>query len=402
MPVHLQKELSGDGRIQRHLTEQHFYFDVLGGQSQLVCPHVPHGEEMGRVRVHLDANLHFAEMKHLDQGFEAQDVGGSTHVLGVLGFHLAHEVLDIQGQGGKIVVGHIHLVGRLGRGGIDPIETPLGSQNRLSIVSVVVEDGFQVAFVSVRVGLGTDQGVVEMDTDLFEEGMRQIVDQRDGISVHQVASHRFLEGQFHLEEAAGQIDKVHLGIDLKFHGIDVCREGADGEVAGAHDAQMGGWNGEQIQHGIDNPHGTRQGLIVVGVFFLTLLASVANGSWATVVLQRRWYLLFVLSFGSIGVRRCLLVANSSFAAADDARVGNRWDSPKMSVSFRLASRLMVSKALRFTARLAPLFTPQMARGMLGNPSTPPVLRPCQPDRTDSCTKSLKKPPPPWVGVGSGR
>ena len=82
VPVHLQKELSGDGGIQRHLTEQHFHFDVLGGQSQLVCPRVPHGKEIGRVQVHLDADLHlghqqFAEMKHLDEGFEAQDVGGS-------------------------------------------------------------------------------------------------------------------------------------------------------------------------------------------------------------------------------------------------------------------------------------------------------------------------------------
>ena len=73
-------------------------------------------------------------------------------------------------------------------------------------------------------------------------------------------------------------------------------------------------------------------------------------------------------------------------------------SPKMSVSFRLACRLMVSKALRFTARLAPL-TPRMAPGMFGNPITPPFLRPCHPDGADSRTKSLKKPPPPWVGVG---
>ena len=198
-------------------------------------------------------------MKHLDEGFEAQDVGGSIHVLGVLGFHLARVVLDIQGQGGKIVVIEIHLVGRQGLRGIDPIEPPLGSQNRLSIVSVVVEDGFQVGFVSVRVGLGTDQGVVETDADLFEEGIRQIVDQRDGIRVRQVAAPRFLEGQFHLEEAAGQIDKVRLGVELKFHGIDARREGADGDVAGAHDAPIGGWDGEQIQHGIDHPVGARQG-----------------------------------------------------------------------------------------------------------------------------------------------
>ena len=48
-------------------------------------------------------------------------------------------------------------------------------------------------------------------------------------------------------------------------------------------------------------------VVVVGLVFSSssLLASVANGSWATVV---------------------LLVANSSFATADDARVGNRWDS----------------------------------------------------------------------------
>ena len=123
----------------------------------------------------------------------------------------------------------------------------------------MVQDGFQVGIVSVRVGLGTDQGVVETDADLFEEGMRQVVDKRDGIRVGQVASPRFLEGQLHLEEAAGQIDKVRLGIDLKFHGVDARREGADGDVAGAHDAQIGGRDGEQIQHGIDHPLGARQG-----------------------------------------------------------------------------------------------------------------------------------------------
>ena len=126
----------------------------------------------------------------------------------------------------------------------------------------MVQDGFQVGFESVRVGLGTDHGVVETDADLFEEGMRQIVDKRDGIRVicvRQVASSRFLEGQLHLKEAVGQIDKVRFGIDLKFHGIDGRREGADGDVVGAHDSQIGGRDGEQIQHGIDHPLGARQG-----------------------------------------------------------------------------------------------------------------------------------------------
>ena len=123
----------------------------------------------------------------------------------------------------------------------------------------MVEDGVQVGFVRVSVGLGTDQGVVEADADLFEEGMHQVVDKRDGIRIRQVASPRFLEGQFNLGEAAGQIDKVRLGIDLKFHGVDARREGADGNVAGAHDAQIGGRDGEQIQHGIDHPLGARQG-----------------------------------------------------------------------------------------------------------------------------------------------
>ena len=46
-----------------------------------------------------------------------------------------------------------------------------------------------------------------------------------------------------------------MGIDLKFHGGDARREGADGDVAGAHDAQIG----EEIQHGINHPLGARQG-----------------------------------------------------------------------------------------------------------------------------------------------
>ena len=55
-------------------------------------------------------------------------------------------------------------------------------------------------------------------------------------------------------------------------------------------------------------------------------------------------------------------------------------SPKMSVSFLLAARLISAKALLLMARLTPLFTPRNPTAMLGNPHSLPVFKPSQPDR----------------------
>ena len=73
----------------------------------------------------------------------------------------------------------------------------------------------------------------------------------------------------------------------------------------------------------------------------------------------------------------------------------RTHSPKMSVSFLLAARLISAKAFRLIARLPPLLTPRNPPAMLGNPHGPPLFKPSQPDRTLDEAKSLKKPLPDW-------
>ena len=169
------------------------------------------------------------------------------------------------------------------------------------------------------------------------------------------------------------------------------------------DVQNGGRDGEQIQHGIDHPLGARQGrqgthrrrrlglLVIVAASFRS--QYVAGQLWCSG--EEGTSFLYSLSghVGASSLQTPLSRRQMTYASGIDGIY-----SPKISVSFCLACRLMVSKALRFTARLAPLFTPRMAPGMLDNPSTPPFLRPYHPDRADSRTKSLKKPPPPWVGT----
>ena len=70
-------------------------------------------------------------------------------------------------------------------------------------------------------------------------------------------------------------------------------------------------------------------------------------------------------------------------------------SPKMSVSFLLAARLISAKALRLMARLPPLLTPRNPPAMLGSPQGPPGFKPSHPDRKLDEAKSLRKPLPDW-------
>ena len=68
---------------------------------------------------------------------------------------------------------------------------------------------------------------------------------------------RFLEFQFQFEFALAQIDEFRLRIDLKIHRRDTRGEGMNGHLATTGDAEIGRWDPEQIQHGIDDGFGTR-------------------------------------------------------------------------------------------------------------------------------------------------
>ena len=75
-------------------------------------------------------------------------------------------------------MGLIQLTGCQGVGQIDGIEPTLRLENRVPIVSVVVQQGLDVRFVMVGVGLRADECSVEPDADLFEEGVRYVVDRK--------------------------------------------------------------------------------------------------------------------------------------------------------------------------------------------------------------------------------
>ena len=57
---------------------------------------------------------------------------------------------------------------------IHSIEPSLRSQHGLTLLPVVIQQGFQIGFVMVRVRLRTDQGAIQSQVNLFDDGVRQI------------------------------------------------------------------------------------------------------------------------------------------------------------------------------------------------------------------------------------
>ena len=149
-----------------------------------------------------------------------------------------------------IVVRHVQLIGGQGaKGRIQSVGPSLRSQDGFSIVTVKVGDRVKKRLVSVRVGLRTDQRVVQSHRHLFEQGMGQIVDQegRGGGGGGEIGAIGFLQCQLDLEFALTQIDVFRLWIDLKIDGRDARGERVDGHFATTGDAEIGGWDFKQFQ-----------------------------------------------------------------------------------------------------------------------------------------------------------
>ena len=133
------------------------------------------------MKFHLDFDAwhqQFAGMKDFQVGGKHQTVGDASSILGGFGFHgsqrsfvIGTEIPIVCMRGGSVGI----VVGPLGWG-IHLIEPALGSQHGLAIFSVIIQQGFQVSFVMISVGLRTDQRAIEMQVNLFDDGMGQIVD----------------------------------------------------------------------------------------------------------------------------------------------------------------------------------------------------------------------------------
>ena len=262
--VHVVRQTQEEIGVEFDLAQQQFDLDVCHVETHRVRPSVSHGEEIGGVEEQLDANLYlgyqqFTQVKHFDHGFETQHVR-LVHVLSVFLSHLFEGKSLRLGQGQMIRVRHVQLIGRqLTDGRVQSVDPSLRCQDGLSVVSVKIQYRVYQSLVSVRVRLRTDERVVESHANLLEERVGKIVGQKDagGGSRGESGTVRFLEFQFQFEFALTQIDVFVFRIDLKIHRSDARGEWMDGYLASTGDAEIGRWDLEQIQHGIDDGFGTR-------------------------------------------------------------------------------------------------------------------------------------------------
>ena len=88
------------------------------------------------------------------------------------------------------------------------IEPALGSQHGLAIFSVIIQQGFQVSFVMIGVGLWTDQRAIQLHVNLFDDGMGQIIDGEQYLRGVQVPAILLFQTQFHGKVTASQIHKI--------------------------------------------------------------------------------------------------------------------------------------------------------------------------------------------------
>ena len=107
----------------------------------------------------------------------------------------------------------------------------------------------------VRVRLRADQGAIQSQVNLFDDGVRQIVGDPEFVGSCYVARIALFQSQMHGEVAAIQIHMIVQRGDDEFHGVDACRGGLDGHHAIGFDADVGGRDLEYLQGRADDPVG---------------------------------------------------------------------------------------------------------------------------------------------------
>ena len=91
----------------------------------------------------------------------------------------------------------------------------------------------------IGVGLRTDQRAIQLQVNLFDDGMGQIVDGPQFPIGHQVIVRTFLQSQFHGKVTASQIHKIVQPWHNEIHGIDARGGGLNGDHAIGIDANVG-------------------------------------------------------------------------------------------------------------------------------------------------------------------
>ena len=127
-------------------------------------------------------------------------------------------------------------------------------QNRVPIVSVVIQQGLDVSFVMVSIRLRTDEGSIESNADLFEDGVSYVVHQVRVLCGRCIGRPiGFLQLPFQFKVTAREIDVIFLRIDLQIDRVDPCGERMNGDHAITHDAEIGRGNPKKVQHGVLDP-----------------------------------------------------------------------------------------------------------------------------------------------------
>ena len=104
----------------------------------------------------------------------------------------------------------------------------------------------------VRFRLRADQGAIQSQVNLFDDGVRQIVGDPEFVDSRYVAPIALFQPQMHGELAAIQIHMVVQRGNDEFHGVDARGGGLDGHHAIGIDADVCGGDLEYLQRGADD------------------------------------------------------------------------------------------------------------------------------------------------------
>ena len=107
----------------------------------------------------------------------------------------------------------------------------------------------------VRVRLRADQGAIQSQVNLFDDGVCQIVGDPEFVDSCYVARIALFQSQMHGEVATIQIHMIIQRGNDEFHGVDACRGGLDGHHAIGFDADVCGGDLEYLQGRTDDPVG---------------------------------------------------------------------------------------------------------------------------------------------------
>ena len=135
-----------------------------------------------------------------------------------------------------------------------------------------------------------DQGAIQSQVNLFDDGVGQIVGDPEFVGSGYVAHIALFQSQLHGEVAAIQIHMIIQRGDDEFHGVDACRGGLDGHHAIGFDADVSGGNLEYLQGRADD-------LVGLGVRGLAHVFNVGDVLVVGVLVSFVWMEWFDVSGG---------------------------------------------------------------------------------------------------------